>query len=251
MLNLKPYLHKSLSAILLSGLMAACVHSASERKPHPPVPTDAVSADTSLPMAEISETDCQRQCSDSDTMAMPPGSTPINTKHALVVGIGRYKDPAWPEIHGDRDVPMVKTLLNKAGYTHITTLTNSRATKQAIMSEFKRLARTAGQGDTIYIHFSGHGQQITDTNGDEDDGLDEAWIPYDAMREYSDSYHGQTHIIDDEVAIWLTEMRNRVGHTGQILVVVDACHSGDSSRGSRGKSKPLRARHIRAFHYPS
>ena len=32
------------------------------------------------------------------------------------------------------------------------------------------------------IYMSGHGTQIPDDNGDEDDGLDEAFLPVDASR---------------------------------------------------------------------
>lgn len=72
---------------------------------------------------------------------------------------------------------------------------------------------------------------MTDVNGDEDDGWDETLVPYDAQQSYSDDYRGENHLTDDEIGEWLTKIRQRIGSDGQILVVVDACHSGDSSRG--------------------
>ena len=84
----------------------------------------------------------------------------------------------------------------------------------------------------VYIHFSGHGQLVTDVNGDEKDGWDEAWIPYDAYLHYDGSRDkGEKHLIDDEINALLTAIRNKIGSEGKMLVVVDACHSGDSSRG--------------------
>ena len=155
------------------------------------------------------------------------------TKRALVIGIGQQEDRRWEKISGDKDVPYVMEMLKKAGYQDIRTLINQQATKVAIVSAFKSLANSCHTGDMVYIHFSGHGQQMTDANGDEGkDGLDEAWIPYDAYIRYSKNYHGENHLVDDEVSVLLTNIRKHIGNSGKMLVVVDACHSGDSDRGS-------------------
>ncbi len=161
------------------------------------------------------------------------------TRHGLVIGLGEYKDNTWGKIHGDRDVLIVKNMLNKCGYTDLVSLTNSQATKSGILTAFNSLVNRCRKGDIVYIHFSGHGQQITDVNGDEkdekgNDNLDEAWIPYDAMYAYSQSYKGENHLIDDEISSWMTKLRNKIGASGSLLLVVDACHSGDSSRDGLG-----------------
>lgn len=158
-------------------------------------------------------------------------SADASTRRALVIGLGRYADPSWAPIHGDSDADIVTAMLRSGGYGSITVLKNHKATKAAIIAAFRRLVSDSRRGDTVYIHFSGHGQQVTDVNGDEDDGFDEAWIPYDAYKTYSASYKGEKHLLDDEVAYWMSRLRDRVGQAGQLLVVVDACHSGDSSRG--------------------
>jgi len=152
------------------------------------------------------------------------------TRHGLVIGLGEYQDKSWSKIHGDSDVPIVKEMLKKCGYTDVITLINSTATKAGITDAFHNLLNKCHKGDMVYIHFSGHGQQITDVNGDEDDGWDEAWIPYDAMYAYSSSYKGEKHLIDDEIASWMTRISSKIGSSGSLLLVVDACHSGDSSR---------------------
>lgn len=87
------------------------------------------------------------------------------------------------------------------------------------------------QGDVVYIHYSGHGQQMTDVHNDEKDGLDECWIPYDACRKASATYHGEKHLTDDELNVYLNAIRNKIGAKGKLLVVIDACHSGDGTRG--------------------
>ena len=154
------------------------------------------------------------------------------TRRALVIGIGEQEDKSWTKINGDKDVPLVQQMLQKAGYADIKTLVNKQATKAGIVAAFKKLTANCKSGDIVYIHFSGHGQQVTDVNGDEEDGWDEAWIPYDAYLRYDTKrYKGEKHLIDDEVNILLTAIRDKIGNSGKLLVVVDACHSGDSSRG--------------------
>lgn len=153
-------------------------------------------------------------------------------KRALVIGLGEQKDRSWAKINGDKDVGYVRQMLSAAGYTDVLTLMNKQATKAAIVSAFKSLASRCRPGDMVYIHFSGHGQQVTDTNGDEIlDNLDESWIPYDAYLAYGPNDHGEKHLLDDEINALLSTIRNKVGKRGKIMVVVDTCHSGDSSRG--------------------
>lgn len=152
------------------------------------------------------------------------------SRRALVFGLGQYEDKGWNTIHGDRDVPIVIEMLEEIGYDDIRSLINAQATKQRMVNSMRELAGRCNPGDHVYIHFSGHGQRMTDTDGDEEDGWDEAWIPYDACLKYSPEDRGEKHLTDDEIGILLSEIRRRIGETGQLLVVVDACHSGDSSR---------------------
>ena len=153
------------------------------------------------------------------------------TRRALIIGIGVQKDVSWTKINGDKDVPYVLQMLQNTGYTDVRTLVNEQATKADIVSAFKKLAAKCKTGDMVYVQFSGHGQLVTDVNGDEADGWDEAWIPYDAYLKYDRKDRGDKHLIDDEINVLLTGIRNKIGDSGKLLVVVDACHSGDSSRG--------------------
>ena len=160
-------------------------------------------------------------------------SVPINaqTKRALVIGLGEQQDKAWNKINGDKDVPLVQGMLKSAGFRSVTTLVNRQATKSGIVGAFKRMAASCKQGDVVYVHYSGHGQQMTDVHNDEKDGLDECWIPYDACRKASATYHGEKHLTDDELNVYLNAIRNKIGAKGKLLVVIDACHSGDGTRG--------------------
>lgn len=157
-------------------------------------------------------------------------------KRALVIGIGAYPDVdyGWHTINGDNDILLAVEMLqcNCFQRSNILTLANEQATYAGITAALQTLIRQSQTGDIIYIHFSGHGQLITDLNGDEQDGYDEAWIPYDALQEPADDYHGERHLIDDELNGYLHQLRQRVGNNGQVIVVADACHSGTSTRFS-------------------
>lgn len=153
------------------------------------------------------------------------------TKRALVIGLGEQQDKAWNKINGDKDVPLVQGMLKSAGFKSVTTLVNRQATKVGIIGAFRKMTASCKQGDVVYIHYSGHGQQMTDVHNDEKDGLDECWIPYDAYRKASKTYHGEKHLTDDELNIYLNAIRHKIGAKGKLLVVIDACHSGDGTRG--------------------
>lgn len=171
-------------------------------------------------------------------------------RYALLIGIGRYPDNSgWSSIHGDNDVVIINQLLLKQGFKkeNVRTVTNSSATKAGILTALDELRNCVADDDVVYIHFSGHGQQVTDLDGDETDHYDEAWIPYDALNRFIQGvYEGQNHILDDEINLYLNGLRAKVGPKGKIVLVADACHSGSGSRGLsvdeefiRGSSAPF------------
>lgn len=155
-------------------------------------------------------------------------------KRALLIGIGDYPAHSeWNKIHGDNDIEIIREWLIKNDFNNenITSLINNRATYDAIISSFEQLINCSQKGDIIYIQFSGHGQQITDIDGDEEDGWDECWIPYDANKRYVDyEYTGYHHLSDDILFRYLSRLRNQVGNSGKIIVISDSCHSGGGSR---------------------
>lgn len=169
------------------------------------------------------------------SLALPIGAI---TQRALVFGLGKQADATWGKIHGDNDVFYVKQMLQQVGYTDIVTLKNEEATKKAMVEAFVQLANRCHKGDKVYIHYSGHGQLMTDLDGDESlkwnnshSQWDEAWIPYDAYMVYSPNDRGEKHLCDDEIAILMQAIRNKIGNRGDLIVVVDACHSGDATCG--------------------
>lgn len=158
------------------------------------------------------------------------------TKRALLVGISDYgnamEDPnKWANISGANDIKLLSPLFSEHGYT-VTSLVDAQATHAGITKALEKLAKDSKKGDRVYIHFSMHGQPFEDLNGDEEDGWDEALIPVDAEMLYAEGvYEGKNHLLDDELESYFNEIRNKLGSEGQLIVILDACHSGTASRG--------------------
>jgi metacaspase-1 len=103
----------------------------------------------------------------------------------------------------------------KAGqYTKSTLLLSRDATSTRFISEMMKLARTLKSGDFLLLTYSGHGGQIPDADGDEDDKMDETWCLFDRQ------------LIDDEMYRLLGKFAPGV----RILVLSDSCHSGTITR---------------------
>ena len=161
-----------------------------------------------------------------------------NVHRALVFGLGKQQDTRWAKINGDNDIHYVVNMLQDMGFTDIATLRNEQATKANMVKAFRQLASRCRLGDIVYIHYSGHGQLMTDLDGDEamrwtgrHSEWDESWIPYDAYMTYCPQDRGERHFSDDEVAQFLQQIRRRIGSKGQLIVAIDACHSGDATCG--------------------
>lgn len=150
---------------------------------------------------------------------------------ALIIAISDYpQESGWNDIHSDNDLNILLPEFKRLNF-EVNSLTNEQATKQNILKMLARLIDKSNIGDNICIHFSCHGQQMEDTNKDENDGLDEALIPYDAQLLYKKSeYEGNNHLRDDELNYYINTIRKRIGPTGYLFVTIDACHSGTASR---------------------
>ncbi|GAB4239321.1 MAG: caspase family protein [Deltaproteobacteria bacterium] len=145
-------------------------------------------------------------------------------KKALLVGINRYPDPR-NELKGCvNDVrQMAETLKSRYGFlsgdANLRILTDARATTKAILDGLAWLTAGASPGDTLVFHYSGHGSQVPDRNGDETtDRLDEILCPYDLDWE---------HPLTDED---LAAATARVPPGALLTVILDCCHSGTGLR---------------------
>ena len=142
------------------------------------------------------------------------------------------EDPnKWANISGANDIVLLTPLFKEQGFSVIS-LVDGEATHAGITKAFEKLIKKSKKGDIVYVHFSMHGQPFEDLNGDEEDCWDEALIPVDAQMQYSKGvYEGDNHLLDDELEGYFEKLRSKIGSTGQLYVVLDACHSGTASRG--------------------
>ncbi|MBP2230030.1 hypothetical protein J2847_003333 [Azospirillum agricola] len=93
------------------------------------------------------------------------------------------------------------------------------ATRRDFEGGMAWLRDNAAPGDLVMVHFSGHGTTIADDDGDEADGLDEAFVTYDAEGVASPDAR---HVVrDDDYARMVNALR-----TDRVVTVIDACHSG-------------------------
>jgi uncharacterized caspase-like protein len=105
-------------------------------------------------------------------------------------------------------------LEEKYQFQHITTLYNSQATRNNILSEFERLMEIVGEKDNLLIYYSGHGYY----NEQMEQGF---WVPVDAATKQIHQY-----ISNEEIRSFIAGIQSK--HT---LLVSDACFSGDIFRG--------------------
>ena len=157
-------------------------------------------------------------------------------KRAFMVGISHYDTALtgfqWNNINGTEDVNLLTRILKKQGFA-ITSLLDEQATFDNITNQLSQFADKTKKGDIVYLHFSAHGQPVEDLNGDEEDGWDEAVIPIDAYKYYKKGvYEGKKHLLDDQLNTYVKKLRDKIGPTGILYVVIDACHAGTSSRAN-------------------
>jgi hypothetical protein len=145
-------------------------------------------------------------------------------RRALLVGINDYRGIS--DLRGCRnDVLNIRSILKDyLGFTNndIRAVVDDRATKAGILHRLEYMVDVAQPGDFMVFHFSGHGTQIRDRDGDElEDHLDELLCPWDM------SWDG-TFILDDD----LDRIFRRVPEGAHLEVFLDCCHSGTGTRSA-------------------
>jgi metacaspase-1 len=111
------------------------------------------------------------------------------------------------------DANDMAAIAHAAGMTS-TLLLTKEATRKNMLAAVRAASKTLKSGDLLFVSYSGHGGQIPDVSGEEDDKLDETWCLYDG------------EFIDDEVYLELSRIPAGV----RVLVLSDSCHSGTVTR---------------------
>lgn len=142
---------------------------------------------------------------------------------ALHIGINHVDNNGYgvqvpPLFACENDAIALKEITDNNGFKS-SLLLSPEATTINIIYHIKESAKQLKSGDTFLLSYSGHGAQIPDLNGDENDGLDEYWVTYDKP------------LLDDELYFLFPLFKDGV----RVIIISDSCHSGTISR-SKGQS---------------
>ena len=155
---------------------------------------------------------------------------------ALIVGISDYQN-FGDEIGGDlpgavndanafRDVAVARLGVPMENVRMILDGEATRANIEAAVTEW--LPSVVGPDDLVWIFFAGHGSQVWDEDGDEEDGLEETICPTDVTRGSP-----EMDIVDDEVQVWLQGIP-----AAEVVVLWDKCHAESSTRAVTPFARP-------------
>ena len=155
-------------------------------------------------------------------------------KYALLIGINDYEHSQIQDLnYSEADARLLRDILIRyARYKsqNIRMLLGREATYTSIKDAIYWLGQMADYDDDVFYYFSGHGTRIDDTDGNEEDGMDEAFCPYE-----TDLARPASVILDDEIGHWFKRIRAQ-----KIIVILDCCHSGGAAgrgleeEGARG-----------------
>src|SRR5919202_560679 len=160
-------------------------------------------------------------------------STP--RKLALLVGINAYPGTlGFGALQGClTDVELQRNLLiYRFGFNpnDIHTLTDRQATRQGILEAFEEhLIRQAKPGDVVVFHYSGHGSQVNDPDGDNPDKLNSTFVPIDAF--LPSGFPNTGGVVQDIMGHTLFLLMSAV-QSENFTAVLDSCFSGGGTRGN-------------------
>ena len=156
-------------------------------------------------------------------------------KRALLIGINKYQIPGSDLRGCVNDVQDLQTaLIDVCGFKKgdITVLTDAAASQKAMQAGIKALVKASKKGDVAVLHYSGHGSNVPDDNGDESDGRDEILCP--ANLDWDDPLR------DD----WLRTTLDGLGAGVGLTVIMDCCHSGTNTRAILPPDAPVKERYL-------
>jgi len=151
------------------------------------------------------------------------------TKYALLIGINYIGTKS--ELYGciNDSVKLRSFCENHLGYasnniilmSEISDNKSLRPTRRNILKQMDIIRKKTIAGDNIFFHFSGHGTQLKDVSGDEEDGYDECIVPLDAIT--IKGIRKEKLIIDDEIKSMFVD---QLSHGVNLFGILDCCHSG-------------------------
>lgn len=156
-------------------------------------------------------------------------------KKALLIGVNRYQIPGSDLRGCVNDVNNIKGALTKFfGFkdNDLATLIDADATTKKIQAGISSLLKKSKKGDVLLLHFSGHGSNVPDDDGDEADERDEILCPTDL--------DWKKPLTDD----WLRKTFDGLPSGVNLTVIFDCCHSGTATRAITPPDAPIKERYL-------
>ena len=158
----------------------------------------------------------------------PSRPTGASRHRALCVGINAYPERADRLSGCVNDANRWQEALRGLGFS-VKSLHDEQATREAILGGLRELIGDSRNGDVIVFQYAGHGTQVTDDDGDEGDGRDEAYCPVD--------FRSGALLIDVDLAVEVRRLPDGV----YLTVFSDSCHSGTNFRAAPADLRALAA----------
>jgi len=168
-------------------------------------------------------------------------------RHALLVGIGDYPQAALDLLGPKNDIDALDRVLKENWQfkpDNVRVLMDNQATKANVLAELRGLKKRSKPGDELFFYYSGHGTSA----GDEDVGLPlpdmtAGLLPYDAKLNLA------KHEIISSLIVGRTDLRpifRDLDASGRkMLVMIDACYSGNAVRGFGLPGQKMPSRFVR------
>jgi len=137
--------------------------------------------------------------------------------HMLLCALD-YKQTANP-LTCSVDGKNMERLVAQCGVRDFTAMYDEQCTHPAVADALRGVASRCQDGDYFVFYYSGHGTNLADQSGDEEDGQDEALCLVTESGQIN--YH--SCMTDDELADIITE---NVPPSCKVLIITDCCHSG-------------------------
>lgn len=167
-------------------------------------------------------------------LPLEPPWPPEPRVHALLIGVDDYTVAPLNDLHASHDLAhLTAALLHRGVPEHnLVAVREQAADRSGILDGIAALSDRTERGDTVVLHYSGHGVRLLDDGRDEPDGRDEALVPYGARLDQP-----ATLLRDDDLAAALDGLRGHLGREGHLLLSLDTCFSASAFRGGEGGAR--------------
>mmetsp|Transcript_109242 Transcript_109242/g.216958 ORF Transcript_109242/g.216958 Transcript_109242/m.216958 type:complete len:348 (+) Transcript_109242:122-1165(+) len=140
-----------------------------------------------------------------------------NNVHLIITALD-YKNTENP-LTCTKDGNNIQKLAAACGLQNIEVMYDEECTTENVVAKIQSIGSQCQQDDFFIFYYSGHGTNMQDQSGDEEDGQDEAFcfVTPDGQISY------ESCMRDDDFSKCICES---VPEATQILILTDCCHSG-------------------------